>query len=116
VDSGEQRRSKYDELLSFIDGRTVLTREERAAMNTLLWSFQEEWMYLWLRTRDRGLLSEIISLAHRLQALGRERGIAVVTLYGQVLEERALSFDHTDYEEVLRLFPQLVQALGAAVS
>lgn len=116
MDRREQNRSRYHELLNFIEGRTVLNREEREAMNSLLWPLQEEWMYLWLRTRDRGLLSEIISLAHRLQSLGRERGIAVVALYGQVLEERALSFDHTDYEEVLGLFPRLVQALGAAGS
>lgn len=108
---GKNRR-RYHELLDFIEGRTNLSRDEQAALNTLLWPLQEEWLYLWLRTKERGLLSEIISLAHRLQSLGREHGIAVVTLYGQDLEEKALSFDHTEYEEILNLFPQLVKALG----
>ncbi len=108
----EKDRSRYHQILDFLDGKTELSGEEGEAMNSLLWSLQEEWMYLWLRTKDRGLLSEIISLAHRLQALGRERGIVMVTLYGQELEERALSFEHTAYEEVLGLFPRLVQILG----
>jgi hypothetical protein len=112
VKQGRPNRSKYHELLDFIEGKTTLTRDEQAAMNSLLWPLQEEWLYLWLRTKERGLLSEIISLAHRLQSLGRENGIAVVALYGRELEERALSFDHAEYEEILNLFPQLVKALG----
>lgn len=61
-------------LKDFLEGNAPLSEEDCRRVEPLLWKLQEEYMYLWHRTKERGLVSEILSLAHRLQALGRERG------------------------------------------
>jgi len=106
------KSDRLDKLLSFIQGDNYLNEQETASLKPHLWKLQEEWMYLWHRTKERGLISEILSLAHRFQSLGRETELSLLVIYGQELEERTMSFDLEGFEMILKLYPPFVEALA----
>lgn len=101
----------FNQLLAFIQGDSPLGDNDKTSLKPHLWKLQEEWMYLWHRTKERGMISEILSLAHRFQALGRETEVGILILYGQELEERTMSFDLQGFEQILNIYPQFIQAL-----
>ncbi len=111
-DKMESQPDRQAVLMEFLNGTLPLSPEESLRVDPLMWKLQEEYMYLWHRTKERGLISEILSLAHRFQALGREKGVSILTTYGQELEERTLHFDLAVLDSTLNLYPNIIKALN----
>ena len=112
MDSRNASPSRQELIRGFIDGEYSLSSEDYERVVPLLWKLQEEWMYLWHRTKERGLVSELLTLAHRFQGLGREKQVDILRIYGDELESQTMKFDLEGFEEILGLYPKLVQTLG----
>jgi len=100
------------ELAGYFSGKTLLTPEEQIQADGIVWELRDEWMYRWHRTRERGLVSEILQFARALTHLGKERKLALLELYGQVLEEAVMAFSPEAFECCLEVYPRMIRCLG----